>query len=185
MSNRYSKTDLRLRDIYRAMNRRVGNLKENYRHYRDCTISDNFKDRFWFVDWAKNQVGYNNKSSTGRYWELDKDILFKNNRHYSEDFCVFVPSWLNQLVKTKKASRGDTPIGVCLEKDRSLYRAQYTDTSGKLFRKSFTNIEEAFLFYKAGKEGVFKSVADILYNENCVDPRIPEALWARKVEIDD
>jgi hypothetical protein len=43
---------------------------------------------------------------------LDKDILYKGNKIYSPDTCVFVPQEINALFVKNDANRGDLPIGV-------------------------------------------------------------------------
>lgn len=182
---KYTDEELRLFGVWRAMLRRCGSDKDFYRFYKDCEVSDNFKDRKFFTEWAKDQVGFDSKSKSGKYWSLDKDILLKGNRLYSENICVFVPCWLNQIFKTREASRGECPLGVSFEKDRSIYKASTRDVSGKIIRGRFDTKEEAFAFYKVTKEKLFRDLAEILSHEKYIDPRIPEALALRTVSIYD
>ena len=37
-------------------------------------------------------------------WEIDKDVLLKGNKIYSEDTCVFIPPCLN-LMLTKREKK--------------------------------------------------------------------------------
>lgn len=84
--------------------------------YLDCSVSDNFKSFQYFADWANKQIGFGLKG-----YALDKDILSKGNKVYSEDNCVFVPSNLNNFLITSKAIRGSCPIGVSFYKRDKKY----------------------------------------------------------------
>lgn len=56
--------------------------------------------------------------------ELDKDILYPNNKIYSPKTCVFVSSELNRLLTNRAASRGKYPQGVCRSKQNRKFIAQ-------------------------------------------------------------
>ena len=75
-------------DLWRGMLRRCydTNLHKNHSTYLNCTVSDNFKHYPFFKGWCSKQIGFGNEG-----WHLDKDILFKGNKVYSEDTCCFVP----------------------------------------------------------------------------------------------
>jgi hypothetical protein len=73
-----------------------------------------FKDFQEFAEWCQHQVGYLEKDDRGHYWQLDKDILVKNNKVYSPSTCVFVPKSLNCLLEKRANHRGAYPIGVTL-----------------------------------------------------------------------
>lgn len=45
-------------------------------------------------------------------FQLDKDILFTENKTYSPETCIFVPQWLNKLVTDRKNHRGECLVGV-------------------------------------------------------------------------
>lgn len=124
-------------------------------HYIGCSVSDNFKDFRYFISWCSKQKGYNRKG-----WALDKDILVKGNKVYSEDTCCFVPREINNLLTKRNRKRGNLPIGVTLQKSTGKYSV-YTSIKGKIKNfGTFTCINAAFETYKTVKLEHIKSVAN-------------------------
>jgi len=72
--------------------------------YNGCYVCDEWKVFSSFKSWMIEQD-----------WEgkqLDKDILFKGNKAYSPEFCVFVPALINSFIIANDANRGELPVGV-------------------------------------------------------------------------
>lgn len=88
--------------------------------YSDVTISDKFYNYDEFYAWALEQKGFLCKDGNGSLYHLDKDIV-GNGKIYSEDVCVFVPTEINNMVKSSGVS--NLPIGV-----------NYADKTGKSFK---------------------------------------------------
>lgn len=152
--------------------------------YTNTGCSDNFKNYSFFYEWCQNQVGFRNKGENGRSWQLDKDLLVKGNKLYSEDTCVFVPAHINSLLIKRDASRGDWPIGFHWNKAKSKFHVQCNDREGKLKHLGlFTTPQEAFLAYKPFKEALIKEVANEY--KNVLDNRVYQALMQYEVEITD
>ena len=84
-------------------------LHERFPSYIGCEVSDYFKNFSNFYEWCQNQTGFNCDD-----YELDKDLLIKGNKLYSEDTCVFIPKFLNSLLLTNKRIRGWAFIGCSL-----------------------------------------------------------------------
>lgn len=123
--------------------------------YLDCEVSPYFKIFSNFKYWCSNQVGFN---CTG--FDLDKDLLVKGNRIYSETTCCFIPQEINKALQKTNKLRGDLPIGVCLDKSRGKYTSKI-----KLYGKiknlgRFDTIGGAFTVYKVAKENHLKCLAD-------------------------
>ena len=78
-----------------------------YPTYEGCEVSDNFKSFEYFYEWCNKQIGSGNEG-----WHLDKDLLVKGNKVYSEDTCVFIPKEINMVLTKSTASRGEYLIGV-------------------------------------------------------------------------
>lgn len=144
--------------------------------YKDCTISDSFKYFHLFFAWYKYQIGAK--------WEgycLDKDLLIKDNKLYSEDTCVLLPASINQLLVKSNAIRGELPIGVSV--DRNTYRASCSIGGKYVHVGSYSNPDDAFEGYKAYKEAYIKAKAEEYMG--LIDPRAYRALLNYKVDKGD
>lgn len=155
-----------------------GNLYLKRPTYKDCIVSENFKYFPYFKEWCNKQVGFDNEG-----WALDKDILVKGNRVYSEDTCCFVPNEINTLIINSKAIRGGTPVGVHCVKDTGKYLAKFKKAGVKVYLGTFDTEQEAFHTYKVAKESYIKEVANKWRDQ--VDIRIYEALMSWEVCIND
>jgi len=147
--------------------------------YIGCTVSENFKSYSYFKDWCQKQIGFGRDG-----FEMDKDILVKGNKIYSEDVCVFVPSEINNMMTKANAKRGEHPIGVSFNKRVNKFKAAHrTLERGSVHLGYFDNANDAFLAYKKAKENYIKLVANKYRND--IDPRAYDALMEYKVEITD
>ena len=152
--------------------------------YIGTSCSKNFACYPFFYDWCQTQVGFNSKDENGRSWHLDKDILVKGNKIYSEDTCCFVPHRINALFTKRGASRGENPVGVTWKKSNNKFVANCNNGSGKYAHLGcFQTKEEAFQAYKTFKEALIKEVANE-YKEQ-LDSRVYESLLNYKVDIND
>lgn len=152
--------------------------KKLFPTYDDCFVSENFKSYSYFYDWYQQQSGASNKK-----WQLDKDLLIKNNKIYSEDTCVFLPEDINTVIRLRTHNKGDFPIGVSVN-----------PWSGRLFARikkgrktyhigTYDDPNSAFLAYKREKELYIKELANAYVDE--LDERAYEMLMKFEVNIDD
>ena len=146
--------------------------------YAGCQVSENFKSYSFFYDWCQTQQGFLCLDRNGNTFELDKDLLIRGNKLYSENTCVFLPSKLNCLLIRKETKRGKYPIGVYYNKGRNKFTAQCQKHLGL-----FVTPEDAFQAYKAYKESYIKEVANEYRTQ--LDPRAYQALLNYTVEITD
>ena len=147
--------------------------------YEGCGVSDRFKSYEYFYEWCNKQIGFGNQG-----WHLDKDLLTKGNKVYSEGSCVFIPSEINTLLINCTASRGEYLIGVYWSKTHKAFVAQVNKNKGKQERLGFFKTElEAFNAYKQAKEAFVKEQANKWKGK--IDDRAYEALMSYEVNIDD
>ena len=152
--------------------------------YTGTTCSENFKSYSYFYEWCNKQVGFGNIDDNMESWHLDKDLLIKGNKLYSEDNCVFVPKKINTLLVKSDALRGAHAIGVHLVKKTNKYTAQINNSCGvRQHLGCFDTEQDAFFSYKAAKEAYIKQVAEEY--KSSLDQRAYQALMNYQVEITD
>ena len=147
--------------------------------YKDCKCSENFKSYEYFYEWCHGQIGFDNED-----WHLDKDLLVKGNKVYSENTCVFIPKEINILLINCTASRGKHLIGVYWSKTANAFVARVSRNKGCSEHLGLFNTElEAFKAYKKAKESFIKEQAEKYKSQ--IDERAYNALMEYEVNIDD
>ena len=156
-----------------------GSFKKQRPTYIGCEVSDKFLYYEYFYEWCHKQVGFNNKD-----WHLDKDLLMKGNKVYSESTCIFIPAEINLLLVKNTASRGNHLIGVCWCKRDKAFIAQVNKNKGRSECLGYFKTEiEAFNAYKQAKESFIKEQANKWKGQ--IDERAYNALMKYEVEITD
>lgn len=90
--------------------------QERYPTYKGCSVCDEWLTFSNFKSWMKEQD-----------WEdkqLDKDLLFKGNKIYSPEKCIFISGQLNSFTTECDSARGDYPIGVYFNKKAGKFQAR-------------------------------------------------------------
>lgn len=152
--------------------------------YVGTTCSENFKYYSFFYEWCQTQVGFGKRDVKGYKYHLDKDLLIKGNKLYSEDTCCFVPRRINALLNKRKACRGELLVGVYWHKVKNKYMAQCNTGKGtQTTIGSYNTQEEAFLAYKNFKESVIKQVAQEYKSD--LSTRVYEALIKYEIDSND
>ena len=147
--------------------------------YEGCEVSDNFKSYEYFYEWCNEQIGFGIDN-----FQLDKDLLTKGNKVYSEDSCVFIPSEINKVLTKRTASRGKYLIGVSWDKTNKAFVARVNKNKGMQEHLGYFNTEiEAFNAYKTAKEAFVKEQAKNWKSQ--IDDRAYKALMNYQVEITD
>ena len=170
-------------NLWKGMLERCFSEKEQTRHptYRGCNVSNNFLNYSFFYDWCQEQIGFGNIDAKGRYWQLDKDLLFIGNKSYSETTCVFVPKEINVFFTNRGNDRGEYPLGVDFQKPMSKFRARCAVNSKLKHLGYFATPEEAFAVYKPFKEALCKQLALKWVSE--IDSRLFNAMMNWSVKL--
>lgn len=146
--------------------------------YEGCTVSENFKDFPYFLNWWLKEC-----KKGGINLHLDKDILVKGNRLYSEDTCTLVPREINLLCIKRKKARGELPIGVTFCKQSAKYKAQFSKHNKIVNLGLHTTPDLAFQAYKEAKEIHVKNMAN--FYKEVISNEVYDALMKYEVNIDD
>ena len=147
--------------------------------YKGCKCSENFKYYEYFYEWCQSQVGFGNDG-----WQLDKDLLIKGNKVYSENTCIFIPTEINSVLIKCTATRGKHLIGVCWHDTNKAFVAQINKNKGNSKCLGYYSTEiEAFKAYKEAKENYLKELAKKWKDK--IDNRAYEALINYTVDIND
>lgn len=174
-------------EIWKGMLRRCYDKKyhEKYPTYKDCEVCEEWLNFQNFAEWYRlNYYEVGNEKM-----HLDKDILYKGNKIYSPETCVFVPQRINSLFNKSKTYKNKTnkelPIGVFEHGDKYIARCRvYKDgKSESIYLGTYNTEYEAFKSYKAYKENLIKQVAD--YYEHIIDRELYKAMYEYEIEIDD
>ena len=154
-------------------------VKEKYPTYQECTICEEWLLYDNFKKWCdENYYQIENERM-----QIDKDILFKKNKHYSPNTCCFVPDRINCLIIKSDKIRGEYPIGVSYSKKSGLYIASMKKSNRNVWLGEYVTPEKAFQVYKAEKEKYIKEVADSYKGK--IPKNVYDALYKYQVEIDD
>lgn len=90
--------------------------------YKGCSVCKEWHNFQVFAEYYED----NHKEG----YHLDKDLLFKGNRVYSPETCVFVPPCLNGFILSCGSARGEYKVGVYLNMGSKTnpYKSQISNT---------------------------------------------------------
>ena len=131
--------------------------------YIGCSVSQDWLLFSNFKSWMEKQD-----------WEgkqLDKDILVKGNKIYSEETCIFVDRTVNMLLTDNASIRGEYLIGVYWCKRDSKFKSKISLKGKKEWLGYFTTEASAHRAYCIAKNKEITRIA----NEQ-TDLRLKEAL---------
>lgn len=116
-------------------------------------------------------------------FDLDKDLLVRGNKVYSEYSCVFIPQEVNKVLTKSNKTRGENLIGVTFEKSSGKFISQISVNGRNVKIGRFKTEIEAFNAYKEAKEYILRGLAEKWKDR--IDPRAYNALMNYQVDITD
>ena len=155
--------------------------------YINCKVCEEWLNYENFYIWPTSQENYA-KWEENKKFNVDKDILFKNNKIYSPNTCCLVPNNVNTLFIKSDNQRGTYPIGVSeYYKNSGLYQARCNNQflGETITIGVFDTPEKAFYAYKNYKEHLIKDVAILEYKNNNITKECYDAMMNYQVEITD
>ena len=128
---------------------------------------------------------YDPHNAYQKSYQLDKDLLVKNNKLYSPETCCFIPQEINKLLTKRDTCRGQYPLGVTKAPNRPAFAAHITKNGKHVYLGYFKSIDKAFNAYKQAKEQYFKELANKYFQEGKITEKVYNALMRYEVEITD
>lgn len=159
--------------------------KKKHPTYKDCVVEKEWHNYQNFGNWFDE----NYYEIPGERMCLDKDILFKGNKIYSPNNCIFVPHNINSLFLKTNKNRGLYPIGVTYHKREHVFMSRCNIFNYELRKKEIKHLgqyktpNDAFNAYKIFKESYIKQVAD--YYKKQIPNKLYEAMYNYEIEITD
>ena len=144
--------------------------------YKDCSVSNNFKYYSYFKEWCNKQIGF---AQDG--FDLDKDILSRGNKVYSEDTCCFVPKEINNSFTVSTDQSSNYYVGVSYNKNCGKFYSRLNKFGKQNFLGYFDTEWEALNAYKEAKEIYAKELAEKW--KDYIDPRVYETLMKYKINL--
>lgn len=122
--------------------------------YEGCSVESSWHNYQNFAEWYYKQL--NNGVN-----ELDKDLLVRGNKVYSEDTCTLIPYQLNIALQENRVNRGHFPPGVYFKKKNKNFIAQLALGDGvQKHLASCATAEEARRIYLSAKKEQLKELAE-------------------------
>ena len=90
--------------------------QEKYPTYKGCSVSEEWLTFSNFKRWMECQ--------DFEGMQLDKDLLFNDNKVYSKETCVFVSSMVNSFTTDRGNDRGEWLIGASWHNGEGQFRSQ-------------------------------------------------------------
>lgn len=126
--------------------------KTKYPTYRDCFVCEEWLKFSNFKKWMETQ-NWENRN-------LDKDLLFKDNKLYSPSTCIFITGKVNRFLLDNKSRRGCLPIGVCWHKRDCLYHANISVDNTRKYLGAFQSSQEAHQAWLTAKLEAARELAE-------------------------
>lgn len=145
--------------------------------YAGCTVCNEWLDFNNFLEWFEDpKNGYRDG------YQLDKDLLGGNRKHYSPETCCFVPQTINALMTRGAKIRGKVKsIGVTIKNNKYIARCNFGHKEAKLLGR-FNTEQEAFESYNRAKKEYIMKLAEELYTAGAITKRVHDGLMNYEIK---
>lgn len=116
--------------------------------YKDCTVCEEWHNFQNFAKWYDENY-YELKDERV---ELDKDFLFKDNKVYSPQTCMFIPKKLNSALANKFSTNTTGFAGVSWSKKDKKFRAKISKFGKRYELGGFDSAQEASKVYEEARK---------------------------------
>lgn len=141
---------------WNSMLKRCYVSRESKLSYKDKSVCEDWHCFQNFAEWATKQINFGKEG-----WDLEKDLLIKNNKVYSPDTCVYLPREINSFIKRKRVNNLPLGVDVAYKYNGTPYfRVQAREEGKNICLGGYTTAEEAFSVYKEHKEGLAHKLAE-------------------------
>lgn len=130
--------------------------------YKDCYVCDEWHNFQNFAKWFDE----NYYDVPGDKMSLDKDFIIKNNKLYSPNTCIFIPSKINSAIECKQLTRGKYPLGITYRKNTGLYEVNHANR----YIGGYPHLDEAVSKYIEVKKKHLEKLANLYID------KIPEKI---------
>ena len=158
-------------DTWKELIRRCHSEKslKKWQTYIGVTVCDEWRSFMAFREWwLENHVDG---------WQIDKDLL-TDNRQYSPESCIYIPSWLNTFTIGCDSTRGEFPIGVDYHKKSNSFRSRCRNPANGS-REEITGFKTPEAAHLAWRSRKLEYAAQMKNEMDAIDARI----YPRVVEI--
>lgn len=152
--------------------------------YNECKVCEEWLCFENFYEWIIKQDNYDKWLAGG--FDLDKDIIKKNNKVYKPDSCCLIPHYINKLFTNHRRFRGKYPVGVTINcyGTFTCHCNNFITKENKHFG-NFATPEEAFYKYKDFKESIIKQSAQIEYENGNITYECYKGMMNYTIDIED
>lgn len=142
--------------------------------YENCTICEDWLCFDIFQNDCRKLIGYKEKEKyTDVNFEIDKDVLFHNNKHYSKETCIWLPQKLNSFFTNINIRNKTGFEGVSQNKNKRYVTCISINGKTRHIGSSTTPFEAYLKYCKVKSEVLEMYLADEFV---FLDERIKEAL---------
>lgn len=114
--------------------------------YRGCTVDVKWHNFQNFAEW------YNKNTSEFKGLQLDKDLIVRGNKVYSEDLCCLLPPEINMVLSDSKRGRDKSmPVGVSINK-KGKYTSSISIDSKNTWIGTFETVQDAVDAYSKARK---------------------------------